>query len=192
MNEKLRTYFAKYLYAGLIAILVSVALIAMPMFDPNGKIGLKFPDSAFGWVAYVTIRVIVGIIVYCIFVLFDLQGKANILDNPQYLTAYRRLYETRDKNYIPLSPKAYKGRTYGIKALTLSVSTIGLAFVVMECVLQYNYTLLLTYFLSMITGIISGLVQMKKAEVYWTEEFPKWVDYYILQLEKENNQNDKD
>lgn len=184
MNEKLRTYFKKYLYGGLIAIIITIALIVMPMFDPNGRLGLEFPNTSFGWIAYIVIRMIVGIMVYCIFILFDLQGKSNILDDPKYVEAFQKLYTTYDKKYIPLSPTAYKARTYGVKALTLSISTIGLAFVVMECVLQYNYTLLLTYVLSMFTGLISGLVQMKKAEIYWTEEFPKWVDYHILEIKE--------
>ena len=48
MNEKLRTYFKKYLYGGLIAIIITIALIVMPMFDPNGKLGLEFPNTSFG------------------------------------------------------------------------------------------------------------------------------------------------
>lgn len=125
--------------------------------------------------------------VFTIFVLFDLQGKNNVKDDPKYLTAYKKLYETKDKEYIPLSPSRYKVKTYGLKALTLSINSVLLAFVVMEMVFTYNYMLLISYLISMIMAVIGGVMQMKKAEIYWTEEFPLWVDYHILKIEKENN-----
>ena len=125
--------------------------------------------------------------VFTIFVLFDLQGKNNVKDDPKYLTAYNKLYETKDKEYIPLSPSKYKIKTYGLKALTLSINSVLLAFVVMEMVFTYNYMLLISYLISMIMAVIGGVMQMKKAEIYWTEEFPLWVDYHILKIEKENN-----
>ena len=130
--------------------------------------------------------------VFTIFVLFDLQGKNNVKDDPKYLTAYKKLYETKDKEYIPLSPSKYKVKTYGLKALTLSINSVLLAFVVMEMVFTYNYMLLISYLISMIMAVIGGVMQMKKAEIYWTEEFPLWVDWKILNAElkekiKENN-----
>ena len=130
--------------------------------------------------------------VFTIFVLFDLQGKNNVKDDPKYLTAYNKLYETKDKEYIPLSPSKYKVKTYGLKALTLSINSVLLAFVVMEMVFTYNYMLLISYLISMIMAVIGGVMQMKKAEIYWTEEFPLWVDWKILNAElkekiKENN-----
>ena len=190
MNMKLREYVSKYLYAGLAAAIMVIALVILPMFDPNGKLGLQFPETVFGWIAYLVIRICVGIAVFCIFVLGDKQGFTNIEETDEFKIAYEKLYSFKDKHYRPLSPTKYKARTYGIKAVTLSITTIGLAFVFMECVLQYNYTLLLTYVVSLLFGAISALCQMKKAEVYWTKEFPKWVDYYIEQCKQEQQQEE--
>lgn len=126
--------------------------------------------------------------VFTIFVLFDMQGKSNIKDDEKYLNAYKKLYEIVDYNYIPLSPTKYKAKTYGLKALTLSINSVLLAFVVMEMVFTYNYMLLVSYLLSMIMAVVGGVMQMKKAEIYWTEEFPLWVDWKITTLKNKEKE----
>lgn len=69
MDNKFRDFLKKYTYAGLIAVIVITALIFLPMFNTDGKIYLAFPETPFGWVAYIVIRVLVrcyGIYNLCI------------------------------------------------------------------------------------------------------------------------------
>lgn len=184
-NERFRELLKQYMYYGIITMLVIVALVFLPMLDTDGDLGFDKPTTAMGWTAYVVIRCMVGVIVFMIFISFDEQGKVNILNDIRYQTAYNKLYSSRNKNYIPISPRHYKMSTRGFKGLTLSISMIGTAFIVVEVALTYNFSVLLAYGITIFMSIITGIFQMNKASAYWTEEFPKWVDYYLEQLEEE-------
>lgn len=185
-SKKFREWISRYSYGICIAVIVWVALVFVPTLNTDGTVKLNIPSSTFELIAYLLIRGLVAVMVFTIFVLFDMQGKNNILDDPAYLEAYNLLNTVEDKEYKPISPKAYKLKTYGFKAISLSITTALSAMVIMEMVLTYNWSYLLAYGLSMITALISGVMQMKKAEIYWTEEYPKWAHYIIKHL------NDKD
>lgn len=177
MNVKVRQFLSKYMYGLIVAVIVWIALILVPMFNTDGMVGLRIPTDTMACIAYFTIRGIVAVLVFMIFVLFDMQGKNNILDDPRYLEAYNLLNTVEDKEYIPISPAKYKAKTYGFKAVTLSVSTCATACIMMEMVLSYNWVLLASYALSIIFAVINGLIQMKKAEIYWVEEYYKYAVY---------------
>lgn len=184
-NVKIRQFMSKYLYSMLVALIVWIALVLMPMFNTDGMIGIQFPDSTLGRCAYFLIRGLVAVLVFMIFVLFDMQGKTNVLEDPKYLEAYNLLNTIESKEYIPVSPAKYKAKTYGVKAVTLSVTTAVSACIIMEMVLTYNWSLLASYGLSILTALINGLIQMKKAEIYWTEEYLKYA-HYIKKKEEEH------
>lgn len=177
INIKIRQFMSKYMYGLIVAIIVWVALILVPMFNTDGMVGLRIPEDKLARIAYFTIRGIVAVLVFMIFVLFDMQGKNNVLDDPRYLEAYNMLNNIEDKEYVPVSPAKYKAKTYGFKAVTLSVTTCVTACIMMEMVLSYNWILLASYALSIIFAVINGLIQMKKAEIYWTEEYHKYAIY---------------
>lgn len=187
-SKKFREWISRYSYGICIAVIVWVALVFVPTLNTDGTVKLNIPSSTFELIAYLLIRGLVAVMVFTIFVLFDMQGKNNILDDPAYLEAYNLLNTVEDKEYKPISPKAYKIKTYGFKAISLSITTALSAMVIMEMVLTYNWSYLLAYGLSMITALISGVMQMKKAEIYWTEEYPKWAHYIIKHLNDKNKQ----
>lgn len=163
-------------------MLVAVALIFMPLLDSSGSINWGLPSTTLGMVAYIFIRCVVGIITFLIFISFDEQGKVNILEDERYKNAYQKLYSIRDKDYRPMSPSTYRWKTRGMKGVTLSLSMIVGAFLVIECTLSYNYSILIAYGLTIIMSLITGLFQMMKSSTYWTEEFPLWVDFHIEQV----------
>lgn len=187
-SKKFREWISRYSYGICIAVIVWVALVFVPTLNTDGTVKLNIPSSTFELIAYLLIRGLVAVMVFTIFVLFDMQGKNNILDDPAYLEAYNLLNTVEDKEYKPISPKAYKLKTYGFKAISLSITTTLSAVVIMEMVLSYNWSYLLAYGLSMLTSLISGVMQMKKAEIYWTEEYPKWAHYIVKHLNDKNKQ----
>lgn len=187
--NKFRDYFKQYMYWGIIAFLAIVALVFLPMLDTSGAVRWGIPNTTLGWVSYIIIRCLVGVITFLIFISFDEQGKVNILNDERYITAYNKLYSVRNKKYIPMSPKEYKIKTRGIKGITLSFSMIVTAFIVVECALSYNYNVLLAYAITIFFSLIGGLFQMVKSSTFWVEEFPMWVDYYIESLDKEKEEN---
>lgn len=188
--EKFRELFKQYMYYGIISMLVIVALVFLPMLDTDGNLGFSKPSTTLGWIAYIVIRCLVGVIVFMIFISFDEQGKVNILNDPRYIEAYDKLFKAKDKNYIPMSPIAYKLKTRLLKGATLSITMIGTAFIIVEVALSYNYSILMAYGITIFMSVVTGLFQMIKSSTYWVEEFPKWVDYHIEQIEDKEKKND--
>jgi len=191
MEQKFRQILKQYMYYGIIAMLVVVALVILPLIDTNGAVGWAMPVTPLGWIIYIVIRCLVGVITFLIFISFDEQGKVNILEDSRYIAAYNKLMNTKDKDYIPMSPAHYKLKTRGLKGTTLAISMIVTAFVVVEALLSYNYSILLAYGLTIFMSLITGLFQMMKASIYWTEEFPRWTDYYIETLKEKDIDNSK-
>lgn len=180
-----RDILKKYTYYLIISVLVVIALVFMPMLDTEGVLGVKMPNTALGMTQYIVIRCLVGVIVFLIFVSFNSQGKINVLDDPNYIEAYNLLNSVVDKEYVPMSPKRFLAQTYGIKAMTLAISMTATAFIMMEMILSYNYIILITYLLTIVMSIITGIFQMKKAEIYWTEEYLKYAKYIVRKMNKE-------
>lgn len=192
MEKKFREFFKSYMYFGIIIILVVIALIFLPMFDSSGKIGISIPETTLGWISYIVIRCLVGVISYLIFISFDEQGKVNIRNDERYKNAYMKLYTSKDKNYIPMSPTQYKLKTRGVKALTTAISSIGLGFIIIECTLTYNYNILLAYGVTIALSVIVGVFEMEKTANWWVEEFPLWVDYHIDEIKKQESVKTED
>lgn len=183
-NEKIRDLFHLYVRYGIIAFLVIIALVILPLLSTDMSAGFQFPDTPMGWISYIVIRCMMGVITFLIFTNFDAQGKVNILKDERYINAYSKLYSVKNKKYIPESPEHYKARVYGLKATTIAITSILTAFVVVNCILHYDYLILLAYGLTILMSIIMGIIQMLKAELWWVEEFPLWVDYHLEELEK--------
>lgn len=188
MNQKFRELFKQYMYYGIIASLLVVALVFLPLLDTSGMLGFGMPDTSLGWIAYVVIRCLVGVIAFLIFISFDEQGKVNVLKDERYINAYNKLRGIREKKYIPISPIKYNLRTRMLKGFTLSISMIATAFIIVEVALTYNVSILLAYAITMFLSVVGGLFQMMKSSAYWTEEFPLWVDYHLEEIEKENKE----
>lgn len=184
-TEKIRDIFHLYVRYGIIAFLVIIALVILPLLSTDMSAGFQFPDTPMGWISYLVIRCMMGVITFLIFVNFDAQGKVNILKDERYINAYTKLYGTKDKKYIPESPKHYKTRVYGFKATSIALTSIITAFVVVNCILSYDYLILMAYGLTILMAIIFGIIQMLKAEMWWVEEFPLWVDYHLEEINKE-------
>lgn len=183
-QEKIRDLVKLYIRYGIIAALVVISLVILPLISTDLAVGWQFPTTTLGWISYIVIRCLVGVITFLIFVNFDAQGKVNVQKDERYINAYNKLWSTRDKRYIPKSPTQRNLETYGFKATSIAVTSIITAFVVISCILNYDYMILLAYGLSIIFAVIFGIIQMLKAELWWVEEFPLWVDYHIEEIEK--------
>lgn len=188
-SERIRETVYQYARYAIIATLVFIALVLLPLFDTNGTMGWEFPETSLGWVSYIVIRGLVGVITYLIFVSFHQQGKINVIKDERYIKACEKLRSKKDKKYIPQSPKAFELKSYGLKAMTTAITSIVTAFVVINCILSYNYNILLAYAISIVLAVVRGIFAMMKSSVFWTEEFPLWVDYHIDEIEKEEKEN---
>lgn len=106
-----------------------------------------------------------------IFYCFMEQAKVNIKDDPHYVEANDILKKILDKKYLPRSPKVWNTQQYSTKAVSIFLTTLMSAFVFTNAILTYDWVTFLTYVFTLIFGLVFGVLQMKSAEKYWTNEY---------------------
>lgn len=131
----------------------------------------NLPSTTIGWIIWVTVKLIVATINVLLFHCFMQQAKLNVKDNPRYKEARDLLIKSAPKLYKPRSPKEFNRKEYSTKAVTIFITTALSTIALTQALLSFDYMSLLTYFFTILFGVILGILQMKKAEEYWTVEF---------------------
>lgn len=172
-----------YLYYFMIAIISLCAMFVIPCFGSTVGMEWNFPNSVVGWIVFITSKLTVAIVNILIFHGFIKQSRINIRDNPAYLEAMQILNDVGRKTYTPRSLAEINKKEYGHKMITIFISSMFSAFSFSQAILTFDITSLISYSITVLFGIIFGLLEMKKYEDYYTHEF---VDYakYIQEKQK--------
>lgn len=174
------------LYYCLIAVASFVALVFLPMLGTSMTGGWDFPKTKQGWIVFISLRCIVSFLNVFIFAAFINQGKLNVSDNENYKKALQIMAKTKNRDYIPRSPKKFNANEYGRKGATVFIST-GLSLVALtQAILNYDWKALLTYTVTVIGSIVFGIFEMKKVEIYWTVEYLEYAERQFA-LKEDNN-----
>lgn len=128
--------------------------------------GWNLPTTPVGWVVYVATKLIVATINVLLFHCFMQQAKLNSSNNEKYKAANEMLYEIAPQIYDPRSPLKFNKQEYGRKGVIIFVTTLLSAFALTQAILSFDYMSMLTYLFTIIMGVVFGIIQMKKAEVY--------------------------
>lgn len=186
MNDNISEKAKQYLYYIIIAILSIAFTVFLPMVGSEGQITANFPNSVTGWIIWSIVKLCTAILNVVIFYCFMEQAMLNISKNELYIEANKLLSKTKSvKKRIPRSPVQYKKLEYTKKALTIFLFT-ALALVGLEnMVLRWKLEVFLTYIFTIVFGLIFGILQMKKAEIYWTVEYNEYA-HYIIEKESKN------
>lgn len=171
LREKLSLNF----YYCLIFILSLLVMTVAPMFTPsaNTDLGIAaiFPHTPIGWAIYVCTKLFVGVVNLLLFHCFVKQAKINIKDNVKYIEACKIYDIYHQKEYNPRSPKEYFGQLYRRKGIMIFLTSILSAIVLTNAILAFDLTAFVTYCMTILMGIIFGILKMKEVENYWTSEF---------------------
>ena len=172
-----------YLYYFMIAIVSLCAMLVIPCFGSTVGMEWNFPNSVVGWIVFITSKLTVAIVNILIFHGFIKQSRINIRDNPAYLEAMQILNNVGRKTYTPRSLAEINKKEYGHKMITIFISSMFSAFSFSQAILTFDITSLISYSITVLFGIIFGLLEMKKYEDYYTHEF---VDYakYVQEKQK--------
>ena len=178
-----------YIIIGVVSL---IALIFFPMIGSTVGLGWNTPTTIVGWIVWTVIKVLVAILNIIIFHCFMCQAKVNIKDNEQYIKARKILKEIENKNIIPTAPNKWVRRQYGFKGTSIGVLTAISTIALSQAILTFDWVAMLTYFFTVIMGVVFGILQMKSAEEYWTEEYYEYALYIQKQnLKSEEKPNDK-
>ena len=171
LREKLSLNF----YYCLIFILSLLVMTVAPMFTPsaNTDLGIAaiFPHTPIGWAIYVCTKLFVGVVNLLLFHCFVKQAKINIKDNEKYIEACKIYEMYHPKEYNPRSPKEYFGQLYRRKGIMIFLTTVLSSIVLINAILTFDLTAFVTYSITILMGIIFGILKMKEVEAYWIGEF---------------------
>lgn len=186
LREKLNLNF----YYCLIFILSLLVMTVAPMFSPNvgGEMGISvlFPHTPIGWAIYIVTKLFVACVNLLLFHCFVKQARINIKDNPRFVEACRIYDLYHPKEYNPRSPKEYFRQLYRKKGVMIFFCSILSSVVLTNAILAFDMTAFVTYVITIVMGLIMGILKMKEVENYWTEEF------YDSAIKLKNKQDQKE
>lgn len=172
-----------YLYYIMIAIVSLCAMFVIPCFGSSVGMEWNFPNTIPGWIVFISSKLTVALVNILIFHGFVKQARINIRDNPAYLEALNILNDIGRHTYIPRSVAEINKKEYGSKMTTIFITSLLSAFSFSQAILTFDITSLISYTITVVFGVIFGLLEMKKYEDYYTHEF---VDYakYVQEQQK--------
>lgn len=140
-------------------------------------LGWNIPDTTVGWIIWVGSKIIVSALNITIFHCFMCQAKINIKDDENYKKAREILMDVKLKEVRPRSPRKWNAEQYGMKGVTIFITSSMTVVALTQAVLSFDYISMLTYLFTIIMGLIFGVLQMKTAEEYWTREYLEYALY---------------
>ena len=181
-QEPLKERARQYLYYIIIAVISFISVVFLPMVGSTIGLDWNLPNTATGWVVWAASRIIVATINVLIFYSFMEQAKLNVKDNAHYKEANEILFRVKKKEREPLSPTKWQARQYGKKGTTIFLSSAMSVVALGQAILSYDWISMLSMLFTIAMGLIFGIMQMKKAEAYWTGEY---YAYALKQLKNE-------
>lgn len=144
--------------------------VFLPMFGSTQDISVVLPTTTIGWMVFAVTKGTVALINLLIFHCFVCQGKLNVKDNEKFIKA-NELLEKHLKEREPISPKQFLAKEYGIKGTTTFLFSALSVVALTNAILCFDWVAFLSYVLTLIFGIISGIIEMKKVECFWTDGY---------------------
>lgn len=184
-DDSIRQTLKQGMYYIIIAVISLISVVFLPMIGTTLGLGWKLPDTTAGWVVWGVSRAIVATINVLLFHSFMEQAKLNIKDNEHYKEARDILVKVKKKEHKPKSPAQWNAAQYGKKGTTIFLSSAMSVVAIGQAVLSYEWATALAYLFTLGMGIIFGIMQMKKAETYWTTEY---YEYALMRKRMEEEQ----
>ena len=169
------------MYYILIGIISFISVAFLPMVGSTVGLGWKLPDTPTGWVVWAISRLIIATINVLIFYSFMEQAKLNVAKDPHYIEATEILLKAKKADHTPRSPKKWQALQYGKRGTKIFISSALSVVALGQAILSFDWVSMLAFIFTIAMGIVFGILQMKKAEAYWTDEFYR----YALMIKEE-------
>ena len=170
------------IYYIIIAIISFITVAFLPMVGSTVGLQWNLPDTTVGWIVWAVTRLVISIINVLLFYSFMEQAKLNVKDNERYKEANEILLKSKKKEHEPKSPSKWQAEQYGKKATKIFLGSAISVVAFGQAILSYDWVSMLSYIFTLAMGLIFGIMQMKKAETYWTTE------YYAYALKKQESE----
>lgn len=188
MYEKFRLY-KNYAIIGVVSI---ICLLFFPFFGSTVGMAIVLPNTVAGWLVYIVSKLMVSAVNLVLLSCFVNQGKFNIREDARYTDALFLLGKiSPERKAKPISPAQHYRHVFGFKGTTLFITSLLSSFALTQAILAFDVITFITYLITLITGIIFGIIQMGAEEVFWTEQFPYYVQCLMEEEEVNESQNQK-
>ena len=177
----MRKHLDQYLYYWIVAVISLVALFFLPFVGSAAGLELALPNTTAGWIVYVGTKLIVAAINVLMYHCFFQQSRVNVKEDKRYQEALTILDQLKVKEQVFRSPEEFVRSSYLKKGTTVFITTLLGAFSLGQALLVFDLIMFLTYLFTIIMGLIFGVLSMKSAEIYWTDEL--W--HYAKKKQKE-------
>ena len=169
------------MYYILIGIISFISVAFLPMVGSTVGLGWKLPDTPTGWVVWAISRLIIATINVLIFYSFMEQAKLNVAKDPHYIEATEILLKAKKADHTPRSPRKWQALQYGKRGTKIFISSALSVVALGQAILSFDWVSMLAFIFTIAMGVVFGILQMKKAEAYWTDEFYR----YALMIKEE-------
>ena len=169
------------MYYILIGIISFISVAFLPMVGSTVGLGWKLPDTPTGWMVWAISRLIIATINVLIFYSFMEQAKLNVAKDPHYIEATEILLKAKKADHTPRSPRKWQALQYGKRGTKIFISSAMSVVALGQAILSFDWVSMLAFIFTIAMGIVFGVLQMKKAEAYWTDEFYR----YALMIKEE-------
>ena len=169
------------MYYILIGIISFISVAFLPMVGSTVGLSWNLPDTPTGWVVWAISRLIIATINVLIFYSFMEQAKLNVAKDPHYIEATEILLKAKKADHTPRSPRKWQALQYGKRGTKIFISSALSVVALGQAILSFDWVSMLAFIFTIAMGIVFGVLQMKKAEAYWTDEFYR----YALMIKEE-------
>ena len=180
-SNEARDKVKQNMYYILIGIISFISVAFLPMVGSTVGLGWKLPDTPTGWVVWAISRLIIATINVLIFYSFMEQAKLNVAKDPHYIEATEILLKAKKADHTPRSPQKWQALQYGKRGTKIFISSALSVVALGQAILSFDWVSMLAFIFTIAMGVVFGILQMKKAEAYWTDEFYR----YALMIKEE-------
>lgn len=161
------------LYYVIIGVLSVLVLFIAPLFTlgTDSELQFQIPKTPTAWVVYAVTKIFVAVVNLLLFHCFVKQARLNVRDNERFRQASEILGKYKPKEYHPRSTTEYFRKLYVTKGTTIFITSLLGAVALTNAILSWDMSSFTTYCVTMVMGVIFGILKMKDVEAYWTGEF---------------------
>lgn len=181
MEKTWRDYINYYLI-GFISVVIP---IVFSFVGSAAGLAIIIPTTIAGWIVWGIQLITVSGANVAIFHCFIQQAKINAEDNKQFKAANELLNKIQSKENIARSPQQFFRHEYGVKGISLFISSALSVFSLGQAILAFNLITFISYLITMAIGVIASYFEMKKVEEFWITE------YYLFAQQETERQKQK-
>lgn len=184
IQKQIRRTMGDYLWYIMVGFSSILALTFLPFLGTTVEMGWNWPATPAGWVVFIVTKLFVVGLNFIIFHSFIQQARINIRHDQNYKKAIQILRAIDPKTKKPMSLRQFNRKQYGVKGVMTAITSLMSAFSLGQAILTFDWVMFLSYLFTIAIGVLFGILQMKKYESFYTQDYLTYALYYQEEYNK--------